>query len=54
MLITRSDGAIIKNCMGTIVADITDAEGNLLYRLDDLIENALSAWENVIKKYNIT
>ena len=52
--ITRSDGAAIHNCMTTIVAEITDSKGNLLYYLDDLINNALNDWENIIKKYNIT
>lgn len=52
--ITRSDGAAIQNCMTTIVAEITDSKGNFLYRLDDLINNTLDDWENIIKKYNIT
>jgi len=52
--VKRSDGAGIHNCMTTIVAEITDSKGNLLYYLDDLINNALNNWENIIKKYNIT
>ena len=52
--VTRSDGAEIHNCMTTIVAEITDSKGNLLYYLDDLINNALNDWKNIIKKYNIT
>ncbi len=50
----RDDGSSIKNVMVKIAADITDSEGNLLYNLDDLIENSLVFWEQIIKKYNIT
>lgn len=51
--IKRDDGAAIKNMMTIITADITDSSGNLLCRLDFLIENALSDWNKIIKKYNI-
>lgn len=51
--VERSDGAAVLNVMAFITAEITDSGGNLLCRLDDLIENALTKWENVIKKYNI-
>lgn len=50
----KSDGSAIMNLMTKITADITDSQGNILYQLNDLIENALSAWEQIIKKYNIT
>lgn len=53
IVIRRSDGAAIKNCMTTIVADIVDANGNFLYRLDDLVQKVLESWETIIKKYNI-
>ena len=53
LLVKKSDGSSMKNCMVKIIADITDNNGNFLYRLDDLVENALSDWEKIIKKYNI-
>lgn len=51
--IRRSDGSAIKNMMAITTADITDGQGNLLCRLDFLIENALNDWDIIIKKYNI-
>lgn len=53
ILYKRSDGSTMKNCMIKIVADVTDSKGNHLFRLDELIDNALIVWENIIKKYNI-
>ena len=50
----NSDGSALVNFMAKITADITDSQGNILYRLDDLVENALNAWEQIIKKYSIT
>lgn len=50
----KSDGSAIMNVMVKITADITDSQGNLLYRLDELVENSLNFWEQIIKKYNIT
>ncbi len=49
----RSDGSAMMNMMVKITADINDSQGNLLYRLDDLVEGALGTWEQIIKKYNI-
>ena len=49
----RNDGSAMMNMMVKITADITDPQGNLLYRLDDLVEGALSAWEQTVEKYNI-
>ena len=51
--VERSDGAAILNAMTSITADIADSNGNLLCQLDDLVENALNNWEQIIKKYNI-
>ena len=48
----RTDGSAMMNMMVKITADITDSQGNHLYRLDDLVEGALSAWEQIIDKYN--
>lgn len=50
----KSDGSTIMNAMVKITADITDSQGNILYRLDDLVENALNFWEEIVKRYNIT
>jgi len=50
----KGDGSAIMNMMVMIRADITDSDGNILYRLDDLVANALNTWEQIIKKYNIT
>jgi hypothetical protein len=50
----KSDGSAIMNAMVKIRADITDSQGNILFRLDDLVGNALDIWEQTIKKYNIT
>lgn len=52
--VERSDGAAVQNVMTQTTADITDSNGNLLCKLDDLIENALSSWESIIKKYHIS
>ncbi len=49
----RSDGTVMLNMMVRITADITDSEGNTLYQLDDLVESALSVWEQIIIKYNL-
>lgn len=49
----KDDGSEIINAMIKITADITDSKGNILYQLDDLVENALDVWEKTIKKYNI-
>ena len=49
----KSSGSAIVNMMVKITADITDSQGNILYRLDDLVENALGDWEQIIKKYKI-
>ncbi len=49
----RSDGSAIMNMMVKVTADINDSQGNLLYRLDDLVEGTLGAWEQIIKKYDI-
>lgn len=49
----RSDGSAIMNMMIRITADITDSQGNILCRLDELVNNALQVWEQTIKKYNI-
>lgn len=45
------DGSVMVNMMVKITADITDSQGNILYPLDDLVEGALSAWEQIIEKY---
>ncbi len=50
----RSDGSSMMNIMVKITADITDSQGDILYRLDDLVENALRAWEQIIIKHNLT
>jgi hypothetical protein len=50
----KSDGSAIMNAMVKITADITDSQGNILYQIDDLVENALNIWEQIIKKYKIT
>ncbi|MFH2136741.1 MAG: hypothetical protein ABII19_03900 [Patescibacteria group bacterium] len=52
--VEKSDGSAILNAMTSITAEITDYTGNLLCHLDDLVENALNIWEQIIKKYNIT
>ncbi|PIR76340.1 MAG: hypothetical protein COU32_02550 [Candidatus Magasanikbacteria bacterium CG10_big_fil_rev_8_21_14_0_10_42_10] len=48
------NGSQMKNCMTKIIAEITDSKGIFLCYLDDLINDALNDWENIIKKYNIT
>ena len=50
----KGDGSAIMNAMVMIRADITDSQGNILYRLNDLVENALNFWEQIIEKHNIT
>jgi hypothetical protein len=49
----NDDGSVAMNVMAKITADITDSEGNFLYRLDKLVENTLDVWEQVIKKYSL-
>jgi len=41
------------NVKVSIIADITDENGNKIVELDKLIGNAISKWEEVIKKYNL-
>lgn len=48
-----SDGSSMMNMMVMITADITDSHGDKLYRLDYLVETTLSAWEQIIIKYNL-
>mgnify|MGYP001189042920 CR=1 FL=1 len=49
----KNDGSAMMNMMVRMTADITDSKGNLLYHLNDLVEGALGAWEQIIKKYGI-
>jgi len=49
----RSDGSAVMNVMTSITAEIVDSEGNLLCRLDDLVEKSINDWNQIIKKYNI-
>ena len=37
-----------------VIADIVDGQGQHLYKLDELIDEALSKLEALIKKYNCT
>lgn len=50
----KSDGSQLLNAMVKITADITDSQGNHLYGLDELVENSLIFWEQIIRKYNLT
>ena len=36
-----------------ITANITDSKGRILFKLDELVDNSINKWEEIIKKYNI-
>ena len=42
------------NCPIVIDADIFDSKGNHMFRLDELIDNAMADWEAMIKKFKIS
>lgn len=52
--VERNDGAAVQNIMSVIVADITDSTGNIICRLDELVDNALADWEKIIRTYRPT
>jgi len=50
-----STGEILNpnDCGITITAEIIDKNGNLICRLNKLVNDAIKKWEEIIKKYNI-
>jgi hypothetical protein len=47
---SASDGAKAVNMMVSVHADIVDGQGKHLYKFDELVERAITDWEDIIRK----